>query len=67
MHFISMCALLHWHVEARACMRATPLMHMRTQCTLYARMHMRRAVAYLALCTPVRHYLARAFVLLPLY
>ena len=54
-----MCALLHWHVEARACMRAAPHMHMRTHYTLYARMHMGRAVAYLALCVPVRHYLAR--------
>ena len=34
-------------------------MHMRTPYTLYARMHMGRAVAYLALCVPVRHYLAR--------
>ena len=34
-------------------------MHMRTHGTLYARMHMRRAVAYLALRVPVRHYLAR--------
>ena len=59
MHFISMCALLRRHVEARA---VSVLLHSRARardvhCTC-ARTG--RAVAYLALCTPVRHYLARA-------
>ena len=60
MHFISTSALLRRHEEARAVSVLLRSTHARNvHCTS---VRTGRAVAYLALCVPVRHNLARAFI-----